>query len=150
MHAIIIVDLEAELKPPRDLVERIRAKAAQFPVRVFTRFINPPGSLFRNKLGHRSCSPGTEGTRLMIEPLPSDLVFDKKGYGLNEQHIGSLRARGIRELTVTGMDTDACVLGVMFSLWDHGFDCHISEDLTWSSAGLHEKALEIAHQQFGR
>jgi nicotinamidase-related amidase len=149
MHAMMIVDVQAALAVPPDLVAKIRTRAAQFPLRVFTQFVNPPGTLFRRKMNRRNCPPGDPGTRLLIEPQPGDLVLEKSGYGLTPEHIRALRSREVNEVTVSGVDTDACVLGVMFSLWDHGIDCHIEPELCWSSSGLHEKALEIAYEQFG-
>lgn len=63
-------------------------------------------------------------------------------------HLRQLKARKIKELTVCGLDTDACVLGVMFSLFDAGITCHLKEELCWSSSGLHASAMKIIRQQF--
>lgn len=149
MHAFMIVDVQEAFDVPAGLIEKISARAEHFPLRIFTQFINPPGTLFRRKMNRRSCAPGDPAARLAIEPKPGDLVLQKPGYGLTPEHIQILRSRDVKEVTVSGVDTDACVLGVMFSLWDHGIDCHIEPELCWSSAGLHEKALEIALEQFG-
>jgi nicotinamidase-related amidase len=150
MHALIVVDVQAEFNVPQDVIAKIRARADDFPVRVFTKFTNPPGSLFRKKLGSRMCSPGNPAAQLVFEPKANDLVLEKTTYGLMPQHIETVRTKGIKEFTVAGVDTDACVLAVMFSLWDNGFDCHIEPDLCWSSSGLHDPAIKIAHQQFGK
>ena len=74
----------------------------------------------------------------------------KCGYGLEPRDVRKLLARGIRRVTVCGIDTDACVLGVMFSLWDAGIECHVKEDLCWSSTGprLHRAGMTIIEQQF--
>lgn len=149
MHALMIIDVQAAFDVPSELVEKIHARGAGFPLRVFTQFINPPGTLFRRKMNRQSCAPGDPTARLVIEPQAGDLVLQKSGYGLTEDHIQALRSRDVTEVTVSGVDTDACVLGVMFSLWDHRIDCHIDPDLCWSSTGLHKKALEIAFEQFG-
>ncbi|PTY05486.1 hypothetical protein DB347_13990 [Opitutaceae bacterium EW11] len=149
MHAFVIVDVQAEFPVPREIVERIRERSAAFPLRVFTQFVNPPGSLFRRKFNRTLCSPGSPGTRLLIEPGPDDLRFEKSGYGLSPQQIQELKAHSVTEATVCGIDTDACVLGVMFSLWDQGIDCHPQPDLCWSSTGLHDAAVKIAKAQFG-
>ena len=55
-------------------------------------------------------------------------------------------------VTVCGVDTDACVLGVMFSLFDAGIDCCVKADLCWSSSGarLHAAGMRIIEQQFPR
>ena len=149
MHALMIVDLQKEFNVPQAVVDKITARAAQFPVRVFTRFTNPPGTLFRRKLQHKMCAPGTPGTELVLAPSESDIVLEKSTYGLTADHVAQLRARGITEVTVAGVDTDACVLGVLFSLWDNGINCRLASDLSWSSSGLHDAAVRIAEEQFG-
>ncbi|MEO6569342.1 MAG: hypothetical protein ABIO94_11320 [Opitutaceae bacterium] len=47
------------------------------------------------------------------------------------------------------MDSDACVLGVVFSLFDAGVDCEVDPELCWSSTGLHDVAMKIIREQFG-
>src|SRR5215212_3274949 len=112
---LLIVDLQRAFEVPPQLIERIRRYAARFHCRVFTRFENPSGSLFRSALKQRCCAPGTPDTELFIAPSKGDLSLVKRGYGLHPKDVRKLRARGIRRVTVCGIDTDACVLGVMFS-----------------------------------
>lgn len=147
-RALIIVDVQKAFNPPDDYVEKLRRYSRRFPCRIFTCFINPKGSLFRTVLKQRSCLPGSEDTRLAIEPTPDDIVIEKAGYGLKPADIAAIRARKITKVTVSGLDTDACVLGVMFSLFDAGIECHLKEDMCWSSSGLHKLALQIARAQF--
>jgi nicotinamidase-related amidase len=120
-----------------------------FPCRIYTRYINPAGSLFRRVLKQKSCAPGTADCDLLLRPHPGDLIFDKiASYGLTPSHIRKLKAHGIERATICGLDTDACVLGVMFSLFDAGIECHLKEDMCWSSSGLHKPALAIIREQF--
>lgn len=149
MDAVIIVDLQRAFAPPPDLVERIKARAAGFPRRVFTRFVNPPGSLLRRKLDRRSCAPGSAEAGLVLAPSAGDLVLDKPGYGLTGDAVRRLRADGVRHALVCGGDTDACLLGVVFSLFDGGIDCTVEPSLCWSASGLHDCALRILNEQFG-
>lgn len=149
MDAIIIVDLQKDLPVPAELVRRIERRSREFPRRVFTQFINQPGSLFRTKLGRESCLPGTPGAELTLPTDDRDLVLEKHGYGLGPSQIAQLRDAGIRRALVCGVDTDACVLGVVFSLFDAGIDCEVDRELCWSSSGLHEAALKIVQEQFG-
>lgn len=135
--------------PPK-IVERIGRYTRRFKHRVFTRFINPEGSLFRTRLHQRSCAPGTSDTELLVAPARGDLVLTKQGYGLSAAHVGALRRRGIRKVTVCGIDTDACVLGVMFSLFDAGIECRAKANLCWSSNGLQASAMKIIKAQFPR
>lgn len=147
---LIVVDLQRAFSAPPKLVERIRRYAARFPRRVFTRFENRRGSLFRTKLKQRCCAPGTPDMGLLVAPAKGDVVFTKKGYGLVPRQIRRIRALGAKRVTVCGVDTDACVLGVMFSLFDAGIDCCVKADLCWSSSGraLHTAGMKIIEQQF--
>lgn len=149
MDAIIIVDLQKDLPIPPELVQRIEARSRGFPLRVFTKFVNQPGSLFHTKLGRTSCMPGSPGAELVLPTDPNDLVLEKPGYGLGPTQIARVWDAGVRKALVCGVDTDACVLGVVFSLFDAGIDCEIERELCWSSAGLHETALKIVQEQFG-
>lgn len=149
MEALIIVDLQRAFPPPPKFVEKVKRFAARFrQQRVFTRFVNPHGSLFRTKLQLHACAPGTEDIELLIPPRRGDIVFHKHGYGLSPAAIRKLRQLGVTRATVCGVDTDACVLGVMFSLFDHGIECRVRPDLCWSSSGLHREGMKIIEEQF--
>lgn len=145
---LIIVDVQRAFPPPKTFVKRVQRYANRFPRRIFTRFVNPKGSLFRTKLDRQSCAPGTPDLQLLIEPRRGDVVLSKQGYGLSAAAVRKLKAMGVKRATVCGVDTDACVLGVMFSLFDAGIDCRVREDLCWSSAGLHREAMKIIREQF--
>jgi nicotinamidase-related amidase len=148
MEPLIIVDLQRAFPPPAKFVARVRRYAKRFPRRIFTRFVNPRGSLFRTKLKQRCCAPGTGDTELLIEPEEGDIVLTKRGYGLSPGAIRRIRALGAKRVTVCGIDTDACVLGVMFSLFDAGIECRAKPDMCWSSSGLHREAMKIIEEQF--
>lgn len=107
--------------------------------------------MFRTVLKQKSCQPGTPDVDLLLVPAPDDLVFQTTGsYGLKASHLRILHARRISEITVCGLDTDACALGVMFSLFDAGIICHLKEERCWSSSGLHAADMKIVRQQFPR
>ncbi len=149
MDAIVIVDLQKAFSIPPSLVETIERRSREFPRRIFTQFMNPPDSLMRTKLQRNSCQPEREETALRLEPTPRDLVLVKTGYGLTTDQVSQLKNDGIRKVLVCGADTDACVLGVLFSLFDGGIDCSVEPELCWSCSGLHNEALKIISEQFG-
>jgi nicotinamidase-related amidase len=149
MDAIVIVDVQKAFPVPPELVQRIVDRARDFPRRIFTQFVNPPGSLFRTKLKRTACPPGAEETELRIGNSPDDWVIQKTGYGLRSRDVEAIAAAGIKKVLVCGVDTDACVLGVAFSLFDGGVECEIDPELCWSSAGLQHAALHIIREQFG-
>jgi nicotinamidase-related amidase len=148
-RALFIVDVQRAFNPPPRFLKKLTRYSRRFSCRIFTRYMNPPGSVFRRLLKETSCPPGSPDVELLIPPSPGDLVFDKIAkYGLSPAHIRALRRRRIRCVTVCGLDTDACVLAVMFSLFDGGIECHLKEDMCWSSSGLHKPAVAIIREQF--
>lgn len=149
MDAILIVDLQKAFPIPQTLVQKIEKRARSFPQRIFTRFINEPDSLFRTKLKRSSCQPNTPEVDLLITPAAEDWVFDKPRYSLGPRDVERVVNAGIRQVLVCGVDSDACVLGVIFSLFDAGVDCEVDPELCWSSTGLHEAAMKIMQEQFG-
>lgn len=150
MEPLIIVDVQKAFPVPPRIINAIRRYARRFDRRIFTRFENPAGSQFRRLLKQDSCAPGTPDTALIIEPEPGDIVLTKRGYGLTTSHIRRLRAMRIKRATVCGIDTDACVLGVMFSLFDAGIECRVKPELCWSTSGrtLQRAGMAIIRQQF--
>lgn len=146
--ALLIIDVQHAFPIPTRLVEKIRRYSETFSRRVFTRFVNPKGSLFRTQLKMTCCPPGSAETELRLAPATDDIVFDKATYGLRPAQIDQLRQAGIRRLILCGVETDACVLGIMFSLFDAGFHAEIRPNLCWSSTGLHRHALKIIATQF--
>ena len=147
-RALMIVDVQRAFAPPPAFLEKLRRYSRRFPCRVFTRYINPADSMFRKVLKQKCCAPGSPDTELLVQPQPGDIVIDKAGYGLQPADLQRLHRRRIREITVCGLDTDACVLGVMFSLFDAGIICHLKENMCWSSSGLHRPAVAIIREQF--
>ncbi|MDX2187305.1 MAG: isochorismatase family cysteine hydrolase [Opitutaceae bacterium] len=147
-RTLVIVDIQKAFEPPPEFLGRLERYAKRFELRVFTRYVNPPGSLFRRLLKQTSCLPGTPDTELMLTPQKGDFVLEKRSYGLSEAAIARLKRRGVKKAIVCGLDTDACVLAVMFSLFDAGIDVRLKQDLCWSSSGLQDPALEIIKAQF--
>ncbi len=148
-RALLIVDVQKAFAPPPKFVARLWRYSRHFPCRIFTRYTNPFGSLARKVLKQKCCAPGSSDTELLIEPCAGDVVLNKPArYGLSPAQIRQFRRRGIKRVTVCGLDTDACVLGVMFSLFDAGIECHLKETMCWSSSGLHKSAVAITRKQF--
>lgn len=148
-RALLIVDVQRAFEPPPSFLKKLERYAGLFPCRIFTRYVNPAGSAFRRLLKQKCCAPGSRDTELLLTPRKDDLVLDKVArYGLTPAQIRLLKRRNIRCATICGLDTDACVLGVMFSLFDAGIECHLKEDMCWSSSGLHRPAVRIIREQF--
>ncbi len=148
MKAIVVVDLQRAFPIPATLCTRIAERARVYPLRIFTRFVNPPGSLFRRVLDRHSCPPAAREAELLLEPQPGDLVLEKASYGFTSDQLAEIRRRGVDQALVCGADTDACVLAIVFSLFDHGIVCEVDPSLCWSSGRLQREALAIIREQF--
>jgi nicotinamidase-related amidase len=147
-EALIIVDLQRAFTVPPKLVAAIEEYGKRFKRRIFTRFENPQGSIFRKLMKMDSCPPGSTDTVLYIQPQKRDIVITKRGYGLSAAQVKRLKRLGVKRAVICGIDTDACVLGVMFSLFDGGIDCRAVTDLCFSTSGLQREAVKIIENQF--
>jgi nicotinamidase-related amidase len=147
-EALVIVDLQCAFLVPPKLVERIKRHARRYKRRVFTRFENPKGSQFRRVLKMDCCLPGSNDTELLMQPAKGDIVLSKPRYGLTAAQVARLKRIGVKQAVVCGVETDACVLAVMFSLFDGGIECRVAPDLCWSSTGLHREGVKILKTQF--
>ena len=148
-YPLIIVDVQAAFTIPPKVLAGIEHYSKRFEWRIFTRFVVPKKSIFRSVLGMDSCAPGSPDLRLLIKPSAKDLVLDKHSYGLSQSQILKLRALGVTKAVVCGLDTDACVLGTMFSLFDGGIACRVAPSrYCFSNQNLDTEARKIIEQQF--
>ena len=141
---LLVIDLQYGFSPEPDLVDRIRDTAQEYSVVVATRFVNPPGSLFRTRF-----NDSHDGGALI--DVGHGIVIEKSGYGLDQAAINALREfPEIAEWGLAGSRTGACILACGFSLWDAGIPFRVIRHLC---AGEQKSMCElmdtVLERQFG-
>ncbi|MEJ1974251.1 MAG: hypothetical protein WDM96_17875 [Lacunisphaera sp.] len=122
----------ARVRRAAALVASVNRYARRFDCRVFTRFVNPPGSLFRRWLKQKCCAPGSADTELLIAPPGGDLVFDKTAYGFLPRRTPATAAARHPKSHGLRRGHGRLRARLMFSLFDAGIVCRAKARYCWS------------------
>lgn len=127
-----------------------------FPIIVFSQFINTPESNFVKQLNFTGCAkPPYSNIVEELQPwVKADNVFVKCSFSIftNPRFEAYLKKKKIDELVIVGLDTDYCVLADCFNAFDKGYKISVVADccasFTNGPAG-HQAALEIIRKNLG-
>lgn len=126
----------------------------RYDLYLFTRFVNTPGSPYARLLDWHACGSAPE-----IDLAPElaglareGIVFEKPGYtGLPDDLAAFLVDHQVKQVAVSGIDTDMCVLKCALDIFDLGIVPVILTDCCASTAGLqaHLGGLAVLSRNIG-
>lgn len=151
---LFIIDVQkgfVENKATAKVVDLIvkHLKATHYDLIIQSRWENYMGSQYETQLGYTAVGNSAE-TDMLIKGY-DDHVITRTVYSCVTDKTKRL-LRHDDEIFLCGLETDACVLGTCFGLWDNDYrNFHVIEKLTATcQSKLHEPALQIMRRQFGK
>ena len=153
--ALLIVDVQVGFvnDATRHIVPKVEALQHQYPYVYATRFINAEGSPYRKLLDWHRFYAGSVDVPLAFEPVDGVEVIDKHIYTcVTPAFLEDLRNKGVEEVAICGIDTDACVSACAIDLFENGFRPILLSGACASHAGseYHEAALRILVRLIGK
>ncbi len=155
---LLVVDVQQGFINPfthhvPERVARLIARDRPDPL-LFTRFVNTPGGPYHRFLDWHACAdaPETDLAPALVGLTEPAGVYTKPGFtGLPQNLSGFLRASGMDEIAIVGIDTDMCVLKVAMDVFDLGIRPIVLVDCCASTAGLqaHLAGLAVLARNIG-
>lgn len=160
-NVLVVIDLQVgfvndnTVKVANNIQELLESE--KYDAVIATKFTNMPGSSFDSFLGWKGMQQEEEKALLPIVEGYADCIISKCSYSSvkNTNFIQSLVALcgGLpEEVTLVGVDTDACVLATAIDLFEMGIRPIIIEDCVGSSGGdeCHEAGMLILKRSIGK
>ena len=153
--ALLIVDVQVGFvnDATRHILPKVDALQKEYAHVYATRFINAEDSPYRRLLDWHRFYRDSEDVPLAFEPVDGVTVIDKQVYTcVTPEFIEDLHSKGIEEVAVCGIDTDACVSACAVDLFENGFRPILLSGACASHAGAeyHEAALRILARLIGK
>ncbi len=156
--AIVVVDpqkgwVNANTKPTLDLLARELQRNACWGSVVITKFMNDATSPFRSLLPWWKAFQTNEDTDLMDEFLqPTAKVFSRNIYGLPPNLWDYLDHQEVRQIVLTGVETDATIAKTAMDAFDRNISVVVPPHLVASTYGPpgQEHGLAIVRKVLGK
>ncbi len=154
-RALLIIDVQVGFvnDATRHILPKVEALQKQYPHVYATRFINAEGSPYRWLLDWHRFYESSDDVPLAFQPVDGITVIDKHVYTcVTPEFIEDLHSKGIEEVSICGIDTDACVSACAVDLFENGFRPVLLSEACASHAGAdyHEAALRILARLIGK
>ena len=153
--ALLIIDVQVGFvnDATRHIVPRVEEIQKQYPHVYATRFINAEGSPYRKILNWHQFYADSDDVPLAFQPVDRAVIMDKNIYTcVDDAFLEGLRSKGVEEVAICGIDTDACVSACAVDLFENGFKPILLSEACASHAGVeyHEAALRILARLIGK
>ncbi len=153
--ALLIVDVQVGFinDATRHILPKVEALQKQYRHVYATRFVNIEGSPYRKLLDWHRFGERSADVALAFQPFDGVVIIDKNIYTcVNADFLEDLRGKGIDEVAICGIDTDACVSACAVDLFENGIKPVLLSDACASHAGaeFHEAALRILGRLIGK
>ncbi|MCY3638555.1 MAG: cysteine hydrolase [Chloroflexi bacterium] len=153
--ALLIVDVQVGFvnDATRHILSKVVALQSQYAHVYATRFVNAEGSPYRKLLDWHRFYANSGDVPLAFEPVDGVQVIDKNVYTcVTPAFVEELRGKGIEEVAICGIDTDACVTQCAIDLFQNGFRPVLLSEACASHAGAeyHDAALRILARLIGK
>ena len=153
--ALLIVDVQVGFvnDATRHILPKVEELQRKYAHVYATRFINAEGSPYRKLLDWHRFYESSEDVPLAFDPVDGVTVIDKHVYTcITPAFLQGLRSKGIEEVAICGIDTDACVSACAVDLFENGFRPILLSEACASHAGAeyHEAALRILARLIGK
>ena len=154
-RALLIVDVQVGFvnDATRHILPKVVALQSQYEHVYATRFVNAEGSPYRKLLDWHRFYANSGDVPLAFEPVDGVQVIDKHVYTcITPDFLRDLRDKGIEEVAICGIDTDACVTQCAVDLFQHGIRPVLLSEACASHAGAeyHDAALRILARLIGK
>jgi len=155
-NALLVIDVqkyyinEHTKNIPRKIEDFI--KQNNFDFILFTKFVNHKNSNMYKVFNWSKMmsSLDTDICDNLIQFVQKDKVFQKDTYSVfkTEQFRDFLKNNNIGELTLCGLDADACILATAYDGFDLGYKIHVLDELTGCHVGeeFRKYGLEIINK----
>lgn len=153
--ALLIIDVQVGFvnDATRHILPKVEALQKRYEHVYATRFINAEGSPYRKLLNWHRFYESSEDVPLAFEPAVGVTVIDKNVYTcVTTEFMEDLHRKGVEEVAICGIDTDACVSACAVDLFENGFRPILLSEACASHAGaeFHEAALRILARLIGK
>ena len=153
--ALLIVDVQVGFvnDATRHIVPKVEALQKRYKHVYATRFINVEGSPYRKLLDWHRFYESSDDVPLAFQPVDGVTVIDKHVYTcITPAFLEELQSKGVEEVAICGIDTDACVAKCAVDLFENGIRPVLLSEACASHAGpeFHEAALRILPRLIGK